>query len=165
MIGYPSTRNFLKIIKRNLIPNYAIGRADILATEDILGPHMGSLKGKTVRFDEQHIKSDLTPIPHDILSLYREVILCIDIMYVNKIAFLITISQHLKFATIKLLANCQEDTVEKCLTYVMEIYGSRDFVVNMTHADGEFEVVRGRLADARSTLNVCSNDEHVLGRD
>jgi hypothetical protein len=82
-------------------------------------------------------------------------------MYVNKIAFLVTISRHIKFATIELIANRQEDTIGKCVTNIMQLYGSRGFLVNMTHADGEFEVLRGRLADAGSALNVCSNDEHV----
>jgi hypothetical protein len=31
----------------------------------------------------------------------------------------------------------------------------------MTHADGEFEPLRGSLAMSGSGLNVCSNDEHV----
>jgi hypothetical protein len=104
MIGYPSTCDFLKIVEQNLIPNCPIRRADILAAEDILGPHVGSLKGKTAHFAEPHV-SNLLPIPCNILSLYRVVTLCIDIMYVNKIAFLITISRQITFAMIKLLAN------------------------------------------------------------
>jgi hypothetical protein len=40
MIGYPSTRDFLKIVEQNLIPNCPFGRADIIAAEDILGPRM-----------------------------------------------------------------------------------------------------------------------------
>jgi hypothetical protein len=82
-------------------------------------------------------------------------------MYVSKIAFLVTISRHLKFATIDMLANRQEETVAKSLIQVMRLYGSRGFLVRMTHADKEFEVLRGRLADAGSGLNVCSNAEHI----
>jgi hypothetical protein len=122
------------------------------------------LNGKTVRRREPHvIMSDILPIPHDILSLYREVTLCIDmIMYVNKIALLVTISRHIKFAMIELLANWQAETIGKSVTDVMRLYGSRGFLVNMTrHADGEFELLRGQLAGAGSALNSCSNDEHV----
>jgi hypothetical protein len=82
-------------------------------------------------------------------------------MYVNKIVFLVTISRHLKFATIHMLANRQEKTIAKSLIQVMRVYGSRGFLVKMTHADGEFEVLCGRLADAGSGLNVCSNAEHI----
>jgi hypothetical protein len=65
------------------------------------------------------VLSDLTPIPKDILSLYCAVTLCIDIMYVNKLPFLVTISRNIKFATIELLRNRQEGTVGKCITNVM----------------------------------------------
>jgi hypothetical protein len=105
MIGYPSTWDFLKLVDNNLIPNCPIGWADMLVTEAILGPNMNCLKGKTVRHGELHVKLDISPIPRNILLLYCKVTLCVDIMYVNKIPFLITISRHIKFTTIKLLAN------------------------------------------------------------
>jgi hypothetical protein len=83
------------------------------------------------------------------------------VQFVNKIAFLVTISWHIKFTTIKLLTNHQEDTIAKSVTNVMRLYGSRGFLVRMTHADGEIKVLRGALATAGSGLNVCSHDEHV----
>ncbi len=48
-IGYPSTRHFLKIVEGGMMQNCPITRADIAAAEDIFGPNLGSLKGKTVR--------------------------------------------------------------------------------------------------------------------
>jgi hypothetical protein len=92
MVGYPSTRDFMQLIDGNLIPNCPVSRADVVAAEDILGPSVDSLKGKTVRRGEEHVSSDILPVPRDILSLYRAVTLCVDIMYVNKLPFLVTIS-------------------------------------------------------------------------
>jgi hypothetical protein len=46
-VGRPSTKDFLRIIARNQLPNCPITRDDILAAEDIFGPDIGSLKGKT----------------------------------------------------------------------------------------------------------------------
>ena len=43
----------------------------------------------------------------------------------------------------------------------MHIYGSRGFLVQMVHADSEFEALHAPLATARSGLNVCANNEHV----
>jgi hypothetical protein len=45
----PSTKDFLRIVARNQLPNCPITRDDILAAEDIFGPDIGSLKGKTTR--------------------------------------------------------------------------------------------------------------------
>jgi hypothetical protein len=83
-------------------------------------------------------------------------------MYVNKLAFLVTISWHMKFSIIELLPNWREDTIGTSLSNVMHRYGSHGFLVTMTHADGEIEPIRNSLAaKSGSGLNVCSNDKHV----
>eukprot|EP00978_Attheya_sp_CCMP212_P000960 scaffold2009_cov64-Attheya_sp.AAC.1 len=49
IIGRPSTRTFMHIVEKNLLPNCPITKRDIVAAEAILGPNVGSLKDKTVR--------------------------------------------------------------------------------------------------------------------
>jgi acetolactate synthase regulatory subunit len=44
---------------------------------------------------------------------------------------------------------------------VLSVYKKRGFVVTTLHMDGEFETLRGELADLQVTLNTASNDEHV----
>ena len=46
-IGRPSTKDFKNIIVANLLPNCPVTRQDINVAEDIFGPDIGSLKGKT----------------------------------------------------------------------------------------------------------------------
>eukprot|EP00978_Attheya_sp_CCMP212_P042095 scaffold250959_cov49-Attheya_sp.AAC.1 len=48
-IGRPSTRDYLRIVEKNLLPNCPVTREDIKIAEAIFGPDVGSLKGKTVR--------------------------------------------------------------------------------------------------------------------
>ena len=115
MIGYPSTHDFLQIFDCRLLPNCPITRADILAAEDILRPNALSLKEKTVQWTESHVSSLVTPLPPDILSLYHLVTLCMDIMFVNKMPFLVTISWNLKFGTTELLLYHQKHTMAKTL--------------------------------------------------
>ena len=129
--------------------------------EDIFGPDVHSLlKGKTVCQTEPHVASLVTAVPADILSLYHSVTLCMDIMFMNKLPFFITISRNLKFGMAELLLNRQEDsTVAKTLTAVMHLYGSHGFLVQMIHADSKFEALHAPLTSAGS--NVCLNNEHV----
>ena len=101
------------------------------------------------------------PIPPDILSLYHSVTLCMDIMFINKMPFLVTISCNIKFGTVELLLNHQEDTVTKSLQAVMHLYGSCGFLVQMVHVDSKFKALQGPLAGAGSGLNVCTNNKHV----
>jgi len=46
IIGRPSTEDFIKYIKGNMIPNCNITRQDNLRAKDIFGPNLGSVKGK-----------------------------------------------------------------------------------------------------------------------
>ena len=68
MIGQPSTRDFLHFVDNNLIPNCPITRQDILAAEHILGPDLGSLKGKTVRQKPCPVKVHISNIPATIMA-------------------------------------------------------------------------------------------------
>ena len=161
MIGYPLTWDFLQIVDWRLLPNCPISRVDILAAKDIFGPDVSSLKGKTVQWMVPHVVSSVTPMPMDILSMYWSVTLCVNIMFVNKLPFLVTISWNLTFGMAELLLKCREDTVGKTLMDVMRIYGSHGFLVQMVHADSKFEALHTPLATARLGFNVCANNEHV----
>jgi hypothetical protein len=48
-IGRPSTQRHMELISKGRIRNCAITRQDIINAEDIFGPDLGSLKGKTGR--------------------------------------------------------------------------------------------------------------------
>jgi len=49
IIGRPNTADYIKYVERGLLPNCPITKEDIIHAEDILGPNLGSLKGKTTR--------------------------------------------------------------------------------------------------------------------
>jgi uncharacterized protein YbaR (Trm112 family) len=92
MIGRPSDRNFIHLVENNLLKDCPITRQDITAANDIFGPNLGSLKGKTVCRSERHVRAVRDEIPRYVMEQYRDVTLCTDIMFVNSIPFLMTIS-------------------------------------------------------------------------
>jgi hypothetical protein len=80
-IGRPSTKRYMELANEGRILNCDITRQDILNAEDIFGPDVGSLKGKTVRTASEVVRSGgLVPIPATIMEQYRKIILCIDVM-------------------------------------------------------------------------------------
>jgi hypothetical protein len=104
-IGRPSTADFLHIIQNNILPNCPITRSDIITVDDIFGPDVGSLKGKTTRSTPHKVRPGLVDLPAEILSHYCDVTICADVMFVNKIPFVITISWSIKFGTAEMLPN------------------------------------------------------------
>lgn len=161
MIGRPSTKEFIQIVERNLLPNCPVNRADIMAAEDIFGPDIGSLKGKTVRKSTEHVEIPSITIPSELMSRYCEVIIGADIMYVNKLPFMVTISRNIKFSTAELILDQKHETLLSSIKSVRNLYLKRGFAVKTVLMDGQFEVLRGDLAGLGITLNTVARGEHV----
>ena len=96
-MGRPSTGTFIAALKSNGQMNCPVTPGDVEAAEHIFGPDIGSLKGKTTRRNPPIIDSPITAVPAEVLKRYRKVTICIDIMYVNQIPMLISISRNIKF--------------------------------------------------------------------
>ena len=108
IIGRPTTRAFINFIKNNLLPNCPVNRRDVLRAEQIFGPDIGSLKGKTVRRQPPQVEVTEVTLPPTIHQHYQEVTLGCDILFVNKVPFLMSISQHLRFSTAQHIKNNKE---------------------------------------------------------
>ena len=137
--------------------NCPFTKEDIWATDDIFGLNLGSLKGKTVWRPNKHVQAATSRVPHSILKLHRDVVLSMDIMFVNKIPFLVTLSCNLRFSTVESLPNCQVGTVTMCLKKVIRLYHHRGFRMTSITCDPEFEV----LQPSFPMLNCCAADGHM----
>jgi hypothetical protein len=111
IIGRPSTQEYIKILSSNLLPNRPVTPGDVITANNIFGPDIGSLKGKTVRKTQKAIIESITPIPRDIHEKYKMVTLSIDIMYINNIPFLTSISRHLRFGTVQWLKDLKKKLI------------------------------------------------------
>jgi hypothetical protein len=83
-MGRPSTRALMRMVERKLLPNCPITKQDIAAAEHIFGPDIGSLMGKTTRRSPHILEQQEVPnLPVEVMSRYRDVVLCADIMFIN----------------------------------------------------------------------------------
>jgi hypothetical protein len=111
-IGWPSTRRYLELAYTWQIINCNVTRQDIVNADDIFGPVLGSLKGKTIRKASDQVQAGgLVPIPLTIMKQYWQVVLCVDVMKVNKMPFLVTMSRAIKFGTVAWLKNAISTTI------------------------------------------------------
>jgi hypothetical protein len=105
-IGRPSTKDFIRIVLGNQLPNCPVTKADILAAEDIFGPDIGSLKGKTTRRPPSKVKPWVVEqLPPAVMSRYRDVTLCVDVMYINRVPMVVTFSRNIRFTTVQAIPN------------------------------------------------------------
>jgi Reverse transcriptase (RNA-dependent DNA polymerase)/Zinc knuckle len=160
-IGRPSTTHFIQLIKNNVIPNCPISVNDVIVAEDIFGTDIGILKGKTTRTSGIAVGGKPNTLPNTILDHYRDITLAVDVMFVNKISFLVTVSRNIKFATVEMITNMRGETLMKGIQQVSYIYAKRGFRVRSVLVDGQFNCVTNGLLELGITTNITSRDEHV----
>ena len=85
-----------------------------------------------------------------------------DMMYVNKIPFFVIMSCHLKFRTVQKLDGQKTLLLLDAMWKVKQVYNCRGFAIHHVLMDGQFDLLQGDLASMSITLNMVSNDEHIL---
>ena len=156
IIMRPGTREFMDV-SINHIRNCPINKQHIQTAETIFGPNLGSLKGKTTYHAPPHVAGHITPVPPEILAAHSNIHLTVDIMYINKLPFLVTYSRSLRFATVEFLENRQTPTICKKLQSVFNLYHHRGFTITRLFADPEFEVLRPWFP----CLDTCGANDHI----
>jgi hypothetical protein len=96
-------------------------------SEDIFGPDVGNLKGKTVCKPVPYAQTKLTDIPKEIMQMYRDVTVACDIMFVNRIPFFITTSHHLHFNTAEMVVDQKMPTLLTAMKQGSNIYAQCGF--------------------------------------
>jgi hypothetical protein len=95
------------------------------------------------------------------MSRYHNVTLAADVMHVNGIPMLVTISWNIRFGTVEPIPNRNISTLVSGIKFVATVYKRAGFHITTELMDGEFEPMRGDLADLGIALNEAAHDEHV----
>lgn len=161
IIGRPSESHMREIVSHKQLQNCDVSEQDVRNALTIFGPDLGSLKGKTVRRGETHVELATRPIPQGIVDRHREVTIGFDVMYVNSIAFAVSICRALKFGTAEAIKDRKAGTLLSSIKRIQATYARRGFRMNMVAGDNEFATLEGPLSNAGISLNVVSADEHV----
>jgi len=163
IIGRPSTQDLINYIDKNLMPNCPVTRQDILRLEDIFGPNIGLVKRKTTYTTQKHVEVHLQDIPQEIMEKHGEIILAIDIMFINKILFVMTISRNIHFGTTELVNDMKNNTLVTSIEQVIQAYQTGGFKIKAILANGQFKHIQ-QIVEQRSTYVqplTCTRNQKV----
>jgi hypothetical protein len=161
MIGRPSEPAFQRILRNNLIHNCPVTPTDASRALVIYGKDVPFLKGATThaRAAPHVVTFDAVPLPPPVLEHHRNVTLCIDFFYVQRILFLHTISRDIGFRTATMVADRNHDTILKTLHPIIKTYSTRGFTVTHLLGDHEFDCIRDDILPI--ITDVVPADSHV----
>ncbi len=91
MTGHLTDAQFLEMVRNETIKNCPIKPKHITNARSIFGPSIAGVHRKTVRRRPEQVEA-LGCIPDDFHCLHRFVVITADVMFVNGIAFLTTLS-------------------------------------------------------------------------
>lgn len=120
---HPMTVDMMAKAKKQLA-NCPIMRADASAAKDTCGPNIGMLKGQSVRrgMPSPSPLLQMDQVPAHIMEMHKHVVLSADIFFMNKLAFLTTMSQKMRFVAVEHLVNRQALHVAKKIEAVLKLH-------------------------------------------
>ena len=101
-------------------------------------------------------------VPAEVLKHYKETHLDNDVMYINKIPFLVGVSKSIGMIHCIPVMNKDNKRVSDALTSIISQYNGRGFKVVTIHGDGAFDSLKDWAMNTHKVqLTVCGADGHV----
>ena len=162
-LGAPTLENYKKFLNMNGIQNCPVRSADVDIAENIFGPDMAALKGKSVRTTPKPVLEDWINLPEEIHKKHKRIKLCMDIMYINGVGLMTAVDRSIRYRSIvEITSNNDDEALLSALDLIIQKYVKADYFVAMVYCDREFKSI---IQDAYNRLDVvinCTNtNDHV----
>ncbi len=76
---------------------------DMSNADRVFGPDLANLRGTTTRTKPEHVRTEYLQITKDFIHMYKYVTLVADVMFVNGLPFLATLSRGISLVTFEFL--------------------------------------------------------------
>ena len=159
--AWPSTETFKSYISKNLITNANITVDDINRAIAIFGKPEPLHKGTMTRQHPITHRIERVPLPLPISQHHKQVQLYVDFLFVNRIPFIYTISDKLKYRTIHMCKGRSFAVIKHTLDKVVNKYNKRGFEITAYHGDNEFDIEALHDHVEPAELHIYATNEHV----
>jgi len=107
------------------------------------------------------VVEDTIELPQELRLAQMNVTLCVDVMHVNSLAFLTTISRNLYYRSAQYIKTTSKDELLKALETLFSMYHNAGFKVTKINADNAFRPLQEQVSKYNIKMNLTSAQEHV----
>ena len=101
MVATPSPRDFEGMVRLNMLKDCPITNDDITNANKIFGTDLATIRGKTVWRRPKRVITDYVNIPRMLVDANQQVTLAADVMFVNSVPFLVSVSRNINLISIE----------------------------------------------------------------
>ncbi len=159
MTGHPTDAQFIKLVRNNSIKNCPVKPDHITNAHSIFGPSITGVRRRTTRQQPERVEAAVGRIPDDFHRLHKFVVLTANVMFVNGMAFMTTLSWKLRLATVEQLPSRMATQLSNSLIKIVKLYACTGFIVRVIMMDQEFDKVKE--ACDMVEINTTAAREHV----
>ena len=124
-------------IETNAIRNCPINKRDIEIAEDVWGPALEPLKGKTTRKKPMVAQHDYVAAPKHVQEKHKDIVLTGDVFCAQGLPFFITLFQDILFATTECLKNWKLNALIDATNHALKSCNSKDPNIQAMNVDQE----------------------------
>ena len=149
-LGFLTVKEVNWIFISNQIQNYSVDTKDVENSELIWGKDVPYIKWVTTRKKLIQVTEDLIRVPKDSLKLNKYLFLTMNIIFVNKIPFLITLIRNIDLTSTSHLPTQTARDIHKYFWCIYVFYLKHGFKITIVHSDGDFAPVREIIVEMLS---------------
>ena len=154
IVGHPSEKDLKYLVSSQNIYDCPLTINDMNNAHAIFGPDIAGVRGP-----DRVLKYYVT-VPYNFLELHKYATLVADVCFVKNVAFLVTMSRDIRFATVEFIRTRTAKQLIKSLKIAMKLYTRGSMQVKNILMDMELDKTVNELMD-----NVVANNyaakEHV----
>jgi hypothetical protein len=146
-LGFPLNTDFKWMLRANQIKDCPVMLQDAEVADKIWGPNIAALKGKTTRKQPDPVVTDVIAVPSNLHNENRFIIMSMDVFFVNKPPFFLTLGRSIYFTTVTHLADQKAETIFKEFKKIFMLYLGRGFQIIKVLANGQFAPLSTMMYD------------------
>ena len=156
-------RKFSRWLNKGSLTHINVTLKDARRSELINGKEVVKLTGKATRLSQVSREAPVViEIPRELINTRKNMRLFVDVIYMNKIPFLHTISKNADFRTLSYLKVETKMSLFKALEKVIKKYNDSGLIVKFINTDMQFEYLEDDFGNINFEIVDTDNYAHSM---